>query len=58
MRKAIDYPREKFVIWGDGSQTRNLACIGDVVDADIKMERKASSPLLILSLGIERTVTI
>ncbi len=58
VRKAINYPREEFVVWGDGSQTRNLVYIGDVVEALIKMERKASNPPLILNIGNERTVTV
>ena len=58
IRKAINYPREEFVVWGDGSQTRNLVYIGDVVEALIMMERKASNPPLILNIGNERTVTV
>ena len=58
IRKAINYPREEFVVWGDGSQTRNLVYVGDVVDALIRMESYVSSPPLILNIGNERTVTV
>ena len=58
IRKAINYPREEFVVWGDGSQTRNLVYIGDVIEALIRMEGKASNPPLILNIGNERTVTV
>ena len=58
IRKAINYPREEFVVWGDGSQTRNLVYIGDVVEALIRMESKASNPPLILNIGNERTVPV
>jgi len=33
MRKAIDYPEEGFVVWGDGSQKRCFVYIDDVIDA-------------------------
>jgi GDP-D-mannose 3',5'-epimerase len=58
IRKAIKYPEEEFVVWGDGTQTRNLVYIKDCVDALLKMEEKASYPPLILNVGNERTTTI
>ena len=58
VRKAINYPREEFVVWGDGSQTRNLVYVGDVVEALIMMESNTSDPPLILNIGNERTVTV
>ncbi len=33
MRKAIRYPREDFVVWGDGNQRRCFVYIDDVLDA-------------------------
>ena len=58
IRKAINYPREEFIVWGDGSQTRNLIYIRDVIEALIRMEGKASNPPLILNIGNERTVSV
>jgi GDP-D-mannose 3',5'-epimerase len=58
IRKAIRYPEEEFVVWGDGSQTRNLIYIQDCIDALFKMERKASYPPLVLNVGNEKTTTI
>ena len=58
IRKAIRYPEEEFVVWGDGSQTRNLIYIHDCIDALLKMEEKASYPPLILNVGNEKTTTI
>jgi GDP-D-mannose 3',5'-epimerase len=58
IRKAIRYPEEEFVVWGDGSQTRNLIYIQDCIDALLKMEEKASYPPLILNVGNEKTTTI
>jgi GDP-D-mannose 3',5'-epimerase len=58
IRKAIRYPEEEFVVWGDGSQTRNLIYIHDCIDALLKMEEKASYPPLILNVGNEKTTLI
>jgi GDP-D-mannose 3',5'-epimerase len=58
IRKAIRYPEEEFVVWGEGSQTRNLIYIQDCIDALLKMEEKASYPPLILNVGNERATTI
>jgi GDP-D-mannose 3',5'-epimerase len=58
IRKAIRYPDEEFVVWGDGTQTRNLIYIQDCIDALLKMEEKASYPPLILNVGNEKTTTI
>jgi nucleoside-diphosphate-sugar epimerase len=33
VRKAIDFPEEGFVVWGDGSQKRCFVYIDDVIDA-------------------------
>jgi GDP-D-mannose 3',5'-epimerase len=33
IRKAIRYPNEKFIIWGNGDQNRSFVYVSDVVDA-------------------------
>jgi len=33
IRKAINYPNEKFVVWGSGKQSRAFIYVSDVVDA-------------------------
>jgi GDP-D-mannose 3',5'-epimerase len=58
VRKAIRYPKEEFVVWGDGTQTRNLMYIDDCVQAILLMEKHASYPPLVLNIGNPRTVTI
>jgi GDP-D-mannose 3',5'-epimerase len=58
IRKAINYPNREFVVWGDGTQTRNLIYIGDCIDAMLKMEEKASYPPLVLNIGNSETTTI
>ena len=39
MRKAVNYPKEPFVVWGDGSVARCLVYIDDLVDAIVKTEK-------------------
>ena len=58
IRKAINYPKEDFTVWGDGSQTRNLIYISDCVDAVLEMEKKASYPPLVLNIGNRETTTL
>jgi GDP-D-mannose 3',5'-epimerase len=58
IRKAIKYPEEEFVVWGDGNRTRNPICIQDCIDVLIKMEEKASYSPPILNVGNEKTTAI
>lgn len=58
VRKAIRYPKEDFVVWGDGNQTRNMLYIADCVDALLRIEKKASFPPLTVNIGNPHTVTI
>ena len=39
MRKAIRYPREDFVVWGNGKQRRCFVYVDDVMDALFRMLR-------------------
>ena len=39
-RKAIRYPKEPFIIWGDGEQTRSFLYVEDAVDALILAMQK------------------
>ena len=39
MRKAINYPKERFVLWGDGSVTRCLVYIDDLIDALMEISK-------------------
>jgi len=34
-RKAINYPNEKFIVWGDGTQTRSFIYVTDAVEGII-----------------------
>lgn len=40
IRKAINYPREKFIVWGSGEQRRAFIYIEDVVNALILVAEK------------------
>jgi nucleoside-diphosphate-sugar epimerase len=39
MRKAIEYPKEEFVVWGDGMQRRCFVHVDDVLDALWKLTK-------------------
>ncbi|GAH03808.1 unnamed protein product, partial [marine sediment metagenome] len=51
-RKAIRYPDEPFVVWGDGKQTRSFLYVDDCIDGTLKlMESDYSKPL---NIGSDR----
>ncbi len=41
IRKAVRYPEEDFVVWGDGSQRRCFVYIDDAIDALMRLEKHA-----------------
>jgi len=59
MRKAIRYPKEDFVVWGNGRQRRCFAYVDDVMDALFDLlrhiERKGS---LTVNIGSTEEVTV
>ena len=56
-RKAIMYPEEKFIVWGDGSQYRDFVFIDDIIDALILVAEKGMGKGLI-QIGSEQATTI
>ena len=56
IRKAIRYPRERFVVWGDGEQERSFIYIDDLVDALIRLMRSDYSEPL--NIGTDRLISI
>jgi GDP-D-mannose 3',5'-epimerase len=40
IRKAICYPKEEFIVWGSGKQTRDFIFVGDVIDALLRLPLK------------------
>lgn len=61
IRKSFIYPKKKFIVWGDGSQTRDYVYVSDCVDSLLKLEKKISnsqkSPLIV-NVGSGRAVSI
>lgn len=59
IRKAINFPKEKFTVWGSGSQSRDYIYVTDCVDSLIKLEEKISeiSPLTV-NIGSGRGVSL
>jgi nucleoside-diphosphate-sugar epimerase len=59
IKKAINYPKEEFIIWGSGHQTRDYIYVRDCVDSLIKLEEEISenSPLT-LNIGSGKATSI
>jgi GDP-D-mannose 3',5'-epimerase len=54
--KALRYPEEPFVVWGDGEQTRSFLYIDDCVEGVLKLvESDYSQPI---NIGSDRLVSI
>lgn len=58
IRKAIRYPKEEFIVWGDGKQSRDFLYVSNCVDALLKLEEKASNPPIVVNIGSEQAITI
>jgi len=61
MRKAMNYPREEFIVWGNGEQQRCFVFIDDVLDALDRLEKhvkQQKGKSLTVNLGSEDEVTI
>jgi GDP-D-mannose 3',5'-epimerase len=56
--KAIRYPDEDFIVWGDGKQSRDFLYVSDCVGALLELEKRAGSPPLIVNVGSGRSVTM
>jgi len=57
MRKAVLYPKEPFMVWGDGDQYRDFIYVDDVVDALILVADKGMNQGVI-QIGSENATTI
>lgn len=59
IRRAVLFPRERFVVWGDGSQERGLLYVDDAVDALLACElRGCSDPPPIFNISLDSTITV
>jgi GDP-D-mannose 3',5'-epimerase len=47
IRKAINYPKEEFIVWGSGEQYRDFVYIDDIIDAISKVIDKGMNKGLI-----------
>ncbi|MGA2873926.1 MAG: NAD-dependent epimerase/dehydratase family protein [Nitrososphaerales archaeon] len=57
--KAINYPREDFIVWGDGTQRRCFVFIDDVLEALDKLERYVKqSKNLTVNIGSQDEITV
>jgi GDP-D-mannose 3',5'-epimerase len=57
VRKAIKYPKEKFVIWGNGTQYRDFVYVDDVIESLLLIYSKGMGKGLI-QIGSEKATTI
>jgi len=57
-RKAINYPEERFIVWGDGTITRCLVYIDDLIDALIRLEKNITKKSLTVNIGGNRPISI
>ncbi len=39
IRKAILYPKEEFMVWGNGEQNRDFLHVSDCVEALLRLEK-------------------
>lgn len=58
MKKVLMYPREPFIIWGDGRQSRDFLYVSDCVDSLIKLEEKSTCPPVVVNVGSGEATTI
>ncbi len=59
IRKAVRYPAEDFVVWGDGSQRRCFVYIEDALDALMKLERHVDDRgSLVVNVGSTEETTV
>ena len=58
IRKAILYPQVKYMVWGNGQQTRDFLYVGDCVEALIRMQEQSKKEPLIVNIGSDSAVKI
>lgn len=58
MRKAINYPKEKYILWGVGDVTRCLVYIDDLIDGIMKLSKYCDKKSLTVNLGGKQPYTM
>lgn len=58
IRKALNYPENDFIVWGDGRQSRDFLHVSDCADALLKLEELAGRPPITVNVGSGVTTSI
>ncbi len=58
IRKAVLYPQEDFIVWGDGRQSRDFLYVSDCVDALLRLEQVASNPPVAVNIGSGEAISV
>jgi len=58
MRKAINYPKESYTVWGDGTTTRCLVYIDDLIDVLLKIYKDLNNGSTIINIGGKRPISV
>lgn len=58
IQKAISYPKQEFIVWGDGEQTRDFLYVADCIEALLRLEEKATNPPILVNIGSGKTIPI
>ena len=58
MRKAINYPKESYKVWGDGTTTRCLVYIDDLIDVLLKIYKYLNKDSLIANIGGDIPISV
>lgn len=56
--KAIIYPQEEYIVWGDGEQTRDFLYVGDCVDALVRLQQISAKKPVIVNIGADTATKI
>lgn len=51
IQRIIRHSGKEFIVWGDGKQSRDLLYVTDCVEALLKLENKATNPLIVVNIG-------
>jgi GDP-D-mannose 3', 5'-epimerase len=58
MRKAINYPNEPFIVWGDGTVVRCLVYIDDLIDGLMKLSSYIDNESLTVNFGSRKPYSV
>ncbi len=58
IKKSLAYPKEDFIIWGSGKQSRDYIYVSDCAEALLRLEAILNDSPLIINLGSGKPTTI